>query len=209
MSAAQGNAVIEQWRFLEDVVFASESRRQSLVGRGSGDVYKTIIPSEQDAVRFEIERALLDFSARYPGSTVDAKVEEDAHVGNIIELAGRVSQEVGKYLVGDNGLTVGRAQKALNLYLKYLWCTGRKLEPPHCPFDGNVIKKLNKLKKLPSGFEPWTAMADKDKYCELVKEAKDRVEESLAVWELREWNSDALQPSRLYWVSKTAHVKSA
>jgi len=205
MSAAQSNAEIEQWRFLEDVVFASESRRQALVGRGSGNVYKTNIPSEQDAVRFEIERALLDFSARYPGSTIDATVEGDAHVGNIIELAERVSQEVGKYLVGDK-LTVGRAQKALNLYLKYLWCVSRKLEPPHCPFDGKVIEKLDKLKTLPAGFEPWTAIADGDKYRNLVKEARDRVNESLAVWELREWNFEALRPSNHYWASKSAHV---
>jgi len=138
MSETQG----ERWKFLEEVVFASESRKEALVGRGSGEVYKTDIVSEQDAVRYEIERALLDIAARYPSSTVDAKVEEDAHVENIIKLAKDVSQEVGKYLVGDKGLTVGRAQKALNLYLKYLWCAGRKLEPPHCPFDGKVISKL-------------------------------------------------------------------
>jgi hypothetical protein len=216
MSETHVNALGEEWKFLEQLVFASASGNEALVGRAAGDVYKTDVPSERAAVHYELERALLDISALYPRNTVDRTVEENAHVGNIIDLAGRVSQEVGRFLAGDNGLTVGRAQKALNLYLKYLWCAGRKLEPPHCPFDGKVVKKLNKLKKLPPGFESWTAIADKDKYCELVKEARDRMimltddqdikPESLAVWELREWNSDQLRPSKQYWASKSAPI---
>jgi hypothetical protein len=41
-----------------------------------------------------------------------------------------------------NLFRVGTAQKALNLYLKYLWCLGEIKTPPHCPFDRGIIQML-------------------------------------------------------------------
>ena len=37
---------------------------------------------------------------------------------------------------------IGVAQKALNLYLKHLWCLDWIYEPPHCPFDNGIIRLL-------------------------------------------------------------------
>jgi hypothetical protein len=225
MGETPRKALNEKQKFLEELEFPSATMNATLVGRGSGEVYKpTATLPQRQTVRYELQRALLDLVALYPSSTVDSTVDEDAHVENIITLAKGVSAEVGKYLIGD-GLTVGRAQKALNLYLKYLWCAGRKLMPPHCPFDGIVIGILDKLPELPPTLKtshwsektgqwtetpiPWTAIADRDKYCELVKAARDRIkDESLAVWELRAWNTYQGRLRERYWASKSVYVTS-
>ncbi len=47
-----------------------------------------------------------------------------------------------KDILFGNGFRVGIAQKALNLYLKYLWCLGKITEPPHCPFDSIIISEI-------------------------------------------------------------------
>src|SRR5208282_1517190 len=86
---------------------------------------------------------------------------------------------------------IGRAQKALNLFLKYLWCIGEICEPPHCPFDSVIIAKL------PKGTCPsWTKLDRIGDYRNLVEAAKKFVAEtkdpaddsSLATWELRKYN---------------------
>src|SRR5215467_3622009 len=81
------------------------------------------------------------------------------------------------------------AQKALNLYLKYLWCTGEIRTPPHCPIDGGVIKKLG----ADLAGVPWTKLDNIEKYKELIaageKIAANKKRESLADWELICWNA--------------------
>ena len=99
------------------------------------------------------------------------------------------------FLNGDH-LRLGVAQKALNLYLKYLWCEHRIPTPPHCPFDSNILDKLT----LPTGCERRWTQADKvEHYREWVLAAKKQAEKeaqkeskkevSLADWELRAWNA--------------------
>lgn len=62
-----------------------------------------------------------------------------AHIGRIGELQNAASAECGYYIKGGK-LLFGRAQKMLNMYLKYLWCAGMIDTPPHCPFDDRVIR---------------------------------------------------------------------
>ena len=43
----------------------------------------------------------------------------------------------------ENGMKFGRAQKFVNLYLKFMWCAGEiPVAPPHCPFDDIMIRQL-------------------------------------------------------------------
>jgi hypothetical protein len=79
---------------------------------------------------------------------------------------------------------IGSAQKALNLYLKYLWCLGLIARPPHCPFDYRI------LAKLPTCNVKWTQLDSIVKYKEIVGEAEQLAKGkrlSLADWELEEW----------------------
>ena len=81
-----------------------------------------------------------------------------------------------------NGYPFGIAQKLLNVYLKYQWCSGWIFEPPHCPIDRTILQKLT----LENRFI-WTTMNESDYRAaidELKKVARDS---SPAQWELIEF----------------------
>ena len=139
---------------------------------------------DPETLQRELRTGLCDIAARY-----SSEVGEGQHLENIQELARRVNKSCASFLNGDH-LRFGVAQKALNLYLKYLWCVGKtRIPPPHCPFDGTVLERLRFQ-------DNWTDMDDVAIYLKWVRQAEtarnDAKCESLAEWELRAWN--AAQP---------------
>ncbi len=155
--------------------------------------YATECEKDRETVRLKLRCVLRDLAKKY-GSGVG----EEEHLENIQELSRRVEKDCAEFLNGDH-LPLGVAQKALNLYLKYLWCEDEIPTPPHCPFDSKIIAKLT----VPTGCEcRWTQVVNVEHYREWVlaakkeadKEAKKEGKEgfSLADWELRAWN--AAQP---------------
>lgn len=84
------------------------------------------------ALRFELER----LAEQYRGV-----VSERRHFANIERLSRTLSGKHAKALSGKR-FRIGSAQKALNLYLKYMWCLGHIPIPPHCPFDARVLSKV-------------------------------------------------------------------
>jgi hypothetical protein len=162
----------QQWDFLEGE-FLTLSINAALQ---HSSTYATEDEKDREAVRRELRSALCDLSARYADG-----VSEEQHLENIQQLSRRVSQACASSLNGDH-LRLGIAQKALNLYLKYLWCVGRIPIPPHCPFDNNVINVAARL-KLPPGCERrWTQVSA------ALEEAKKKGL-SLAAWELGTWSA--------------------
>jgi hypothetical protein len=112
-------------------------------------------------------------------------VSESQHLENIAGLANRISANCHDVLIGGH-LRIGTAQKALNLYLKYLWCLGRIPEPPHCPLDRTVISKLPPQRQV-----PWTQIDDIAVYQSIVQAAKEQAGScSLAEWELGVYEGD-------------------
>lgn len=84
----------------------------------------------------------------------------------------------------DGRFRIGSAQKALNLFLKYLWCIGEIPTPPHCPLDYKIIQKLP-----PPARRNWTEIETIDDYKSLVAEAKKLAgSQPLAEWELQLYN---------------------
>lgn len=133
--------------------------------------------TESDSAQLgsEMRDALRELAALY-----ETAVSEDEHVRNIRKLADQVSRSCGRFLQ-DGRLRFGIAQKALNLYLKSLWCAGRIPVPPHCPFDAVVIAKLPTDERV-----AWTKLQDEGAYMRLVEAARVQAgDESLAEWELR------------------------
>lgn len=112
------------------------------------------------------------------------KATEEAHIRNIVELSACLTSAHANVLKSGR-FRLGTAQKALNLYLKYLWCLGKIPSPPHCPFDFQIIAKL------PNCTGPsWTEMDSEADYRALVDAAKAKAQGiSLAVWELRTYNT--------------------
>lgn len=161
-----------QWQFLRgqflDMSIMAALQRAS--------VYKKeATANERAAFRDELRTVLLELAGQYSET-----VTEKQHVENISLLADRASGRCGICLEGER-LRFGIAQKALNLYLKYLWCAGRIPMPPHCPFDSIVISKL------PSAvWTPWTRIENVAVYLALVSAAKAVAGTvPLAEWELR------------------------
>jgi hypothetical protein len=118
------------------------------------------------------------------------KVESEPHIQTIGELAKHMKERHEDILNGGK-LFFGVAQKALNLYLKYLWCANLDICPPHCPFDNKIISEL----KLTSAFEHrWTYAEKADDYREWVRlatlaAAKEGFTGDLALseWEVKKW----------------------
>ena len=108
-----------------------------------------------------------------------APVGEAQHLTNIRQLADNLSAE-HPLLLRDGRFRIGPAQKALNLFLKYLWCVGLlNVAPPHCPFDFFIIKHLGLNIR-------WTEL---EGYQQLVAAAQAAAHGApLARWELELYN---------------------
>jgi len=139
-------------------------------------VYAPHVTGDQrKQLRIELTAALRDIGSRYSEPVLASQ-----HERHIVELAQRISQRCAG-AIANRRLRLGIAQKALNLYLKYLWCLGRIPTPPHCPFDRRVI-----VHAAPSTQVSWTQIDDLSAYRAIVKSAVASAGgQSLAEWELR------------------------
>ena len=130
------------------------------------------------AVQEAVKRRLRLFE---PGYAVIPN--EETHIQNIESLANEVSSQHAASLT-NGSFRIGTAQKALNLYLKYLWCLGRIPEPPHCPVDAVTLRGINELADI-----RWTQITTTGQYMRCINALRRRANgESLARWELRLWN---------------------
>lgn len=109
-------------------------------------------------------------------------VTDADHEKNIQHLCDVLTKHYRAVLKGG-ALRFGTAQKALNLYLKYLWCLGEIKAPPHCPFDAEIIGKVRSY-----AGPTWTNLERVEDYRDLVKAATPADGSSLADWELRVYN---------------------
>jgi len=111
-------------------------------------------------------------------------VAEPDHLRNITSLADRLSSDCMGALRGGR-FRIGPAQKALNLFLKYLWCAGWIPVPPHCPFDSIIIGQFPASQR-----RNWTDMDSIKDYQDLVAAAHRLAgTQPLAHWELLLYDS--------------------
>ncbi len=168
----------DKWEFVNNEILAS-----SIFGgltRGFA-VYKSEV-AEQDKKEFKnlLKQKLKEYALSY-----GKEVSSEQHTKNVEKFADEVSKESSEILTGGR-FRIGRAQKVLNLYLKYLWVLGKIPKPPHCPFDSMVIVEL--------GLDPeikFTKLDSEKDYKRLVMTAIQKAEDaklSIAQWELKLWN---------------------
>lgn len=150
------------------------------LGRGYPVYKKNVRDKDKTAFRSLLRRKLVKYGRLYRNKKVS--VSEEKHINNIARLTKEIS-ETKSEILNDNEFKIGRSQKLLNLYLKYLWTLGWIVaEPPHCPFDSKIIGKLNLAIS-------WTKLNNTQEYKYLVDHAKKAAgHSSLANWELRQWN---------------------
>lgn len=143
----------------------------------------TYLENTPDNIKQDLHKAMktkIDKLARQ----YEVQISEDVHLSNIGEFSNEISSDYSHYL--QNGrFRIGIAQKAINLFLKYLWCADIIPEPPHCPFDAIIIRTLPGCEHV-----KWTNIDKIEDYKRLIVIAKQKAKgESLAVWELKEWNA--------------------
>jgi len=151
-------------------------------------LYKPKTPDKARRPFHESLRDLLEELAK--GYTVP--VGEEIHIRNIKRIASEISAK-HQDVLADGEMRIGLAQKALNLYLKYLWCLGEIPEPPHCPIDGIVLKRVPGCQDV-----CWTQLDSLDEYRRIIAAAKIAAKGvSLSVWELDLYNTSRLaMPSK-------------
>lgn len=122
---------------------------------------------------------------RQLGKKYGVPVTSEQNCTHIRELAVVLTSEFCNILKGGR-FRIGIAQKALNLYLKYLWCLGwLPIPPPNCPLDRRIIDKLN-LKDR-NGLD-WTKLDEMENYKKLIQKCRQIAGNiSLAEWELKAW----------------------
>ncbi|MBC8031222.1 MAG: hypothetical protein H7Z16_13990 [Pyrinomonadaceae bacterium] len=161
----------EQQAFLADVIFnialTGTVQRGKLYREGSTEIQKR-------AFRSALRNALENLVDRYGNG-----VSEEEHIANIDALADTLSKRYPDSLK-DGRFRIGSAQKALNLYLKFLWCLDRIPMPPHCPFDAIVLSCVQGCEAV-----RWTRLDDLSEYRRIVDCAKVAARGApLAEWEL-------------------------
>jgi len=113
------------------------------------------------------------------------KCVEDQHYKNIATLV-EFANQAGCGILGKDGYKYGVAQKFLNLALKYFWCVGFILEPPHCPVDRIIINKTKHRDKI-----NWTQILHESKYRDIIDDIKkisQKEKMSPSEWELHKYS---------------------
>lgn len=151
----------------------AETVYTSLSTKGEKDAFKQEL--------FTFTSQLIDQEYQIPTPS------ETKHSENIQKLIS-FTRKFSATLAGGR-LNFGRAQKVLNLFLKYRWCIKTAATPPHFPVDRLIQQKLG-IKSPPS----WTAWKDESEYNEVIELAKRKALEegfeTIAEYELWLYNTE-------------------
>jgi len=171
-----------QESFLKEVKASDETSAQKNTVSASFKRNKLYAKKErQKELGSALKKQVESMTTQY----LDKLVDEATHLENIKKISDNLSSSFGDVLINKR-LNIGTAQKALNLYLKFLWCLGKlKGQPPHCPMDSIVLKKARV-------YDAWTKCDSMDDYKKWVKKIKanaDAKNLTLPEWELEIWSN--------------------
>ena len=151
-----------------------------------GNLYRKDANKSEKEKDYEREKFRCDLGFELKRLTEQYRrgISESAHITNISRLADDMSVKHAKAL-NKGRFRVGSAQKALNLYLKYMWCMGEISTPPHCPFDAIILSYIPDCLNV-----RWTKLDSLPEYEKIVQCAKSVADGiSLAEWELSQYNT--------------------
>jgi hypothetical protein len=131
-------------------------------------VYKKEVADEQkQPLKVEIRRFIEN--ELEPQYAIKA-ISDAQHIKNIY-LVSDHSRRFGSILSNEK-INFGVSQKLLNLHLKYLWCLGRTLQPPHFPVDRRIQETL-----LLYPIVPWTAFQDEIEYMRIINHVRLKLDD--------------------------------
>ncbi len=179
----------------------NEFLTMSLLGAlGRSKTYSQSV-SDQDKSLFRIA---LREKLNEIGRSYISPITEEEHLGNINKLVDDLSSKF-PHCLKNGRFRIGIAQKALNLYLKYLWCSGLIPSPPHCPFDSIVISYIPGCSDL-----NWTSLDTLGDYKRLVNAAREKADgKSIAEWELEIWLISVRSARELKGVKRSGNEKKS
>jgi len=192
-----------------------ETLKAALAQRQNTVYSRPAVGKERKVFRTELAKALRAEAKRYVQPTPVSDVERDnaqsetdsdaedctterelipaldaEHCEAIRRISENFSTRFGEILK-DKRFRYGTAQKALNLYLKFLWRLGLLGDgkPPHCPADGTILEAAGLRGKS------WTWLDDEKEYVRWI-EAMRKVASplDLADWEYQTWRPQASKP---------------
>jgi hypothetical protein len=136
----------------------------------------------KDQLNRDLEGQLRRIESQYQGN-----VSSEKHLQTIVGIAKEMSDKHA-HILKDGRFRVGIAQKAVNIYLKLLWCYGWIPEPPHCPIDSIVLAEVGDRRTK------WTKMDDIADYQAAIGSIRAYIRQtgsmlSLSQWELEVWNN--------------------
>jgi hypothetical protein len=166
-----------QWRFVHEEILTMSLMAAFAHVR----VYKSgSTNAERRNLQKTLKRELTRLSDEYR-----SVIGEPQHLENIQNLATKIADDPSA-IREDGKFWIGPAQKALNLYLKYLWCFDQIVEPPHCPLDAKILAmapKRSKVRKV-----RWTRLEKASDYMECINALRKIAEpKSLTQWECEEF----------------------
>ena len=182
---ANKSRVLLKWEFIESELMTASIN----AAFQRADVYAD--PKATTDPRRQTLRDKLASLLRNLGSQYSSTLSGPQHKINIAKIADDLTEAFKDTdLLRGKRFRIGTAQKALNLYLKYLWCLGKIPTPPHCPFDDRIIRKLPLSDQEKKDLQ-WTALDSLDGYQKLVDAGLAKIKEtshaSLSEWELEAW----------------------
>ncbi len=158
-----------------------DSINSALRVRGERVYRKETHERNKGAFRAEWENLIRQESQRYIQAT--QPISDDQHCDVIRKISENLSSKFGNILQ-DAALRYGISQKALNLYLKYLWRLKTVVtQPPHCPVDSVVLRKGRILGS-------WTKCKEEKEYRDWIDALRIKAKQkglSLSEWEYEIW----------------------
>jgi len=134
----------------------------------------------------EFKKELKRYVEKIVEKQYHTEVEEENHKKNIKSICKKAENDFGDIL--KNGkFMIGRGQKILNLYLKYLWCLEEITniaEPPHCPIDSKILDSIG------SDIN-WTELDNIKEYQGLIEKIRKKANDksvSISQWELEKYS---------------------
>lgn len=134
-----------------------------------------------------VRRYLKEFLTSYFADSIRKTPTGGEHEEKICHLSNRLSEAFGSEL-HKRRFRIGVSQKIINLFFKYCWTANLIQQPPHCPFDGRIQRKIERYAERE--LVHWTELDSIEEYRSYVRAASLAAEEdnrSLAEWELVVW----------------------
>ena len=163
-----------------DEIFVSNAVAAAL---GRNKIYVPFCPDgSKQAFREKLVARL-----RAEANQYEAAVSDSEHCATIRRISKTLSDECRESLYCGK-LRYGTAQKAFNLYLKFLWRSKCIPEPPHCPIDRVVLSKAGVKDPRTGGTPTWTECDCEAEYRRWIDALRSASKSStLAQWEHDVW----------------------